>query len=207
MNIVALVLVITCLFIPAGTMFIWIKLQERADRRTPLTESLLRLPGEALSLKLRDTAFDLCSLIFMSTMIPSITIITLMGIWVDTTKVRLDAISLIMAAFILTGIGWSIWKALKLMNEMRALRTGLDGELATAQLLSPMLAEGWKIFHDIPGKRGNIDHVMVGPTGIYAIESKYRSKRRSQKGKNSALVEYDGQRLRFANGAFETLPL
>ncbi|WP_455926143.1 nuclease-related domain-containing protein [Pseudomonas putida] len=207
MNFVALIFIIACLFVPTITIYTWVKIQERADRRTPLTDTLLRMPGDALSTKLRDTAFDLSALIFFSTIVPSIAIITLLSAWIDPEKVRFDALAMIMSIFILSGIGWSIWKTIKVMNDMRAARAGLEGELATAQLLSPLLTEGWKLFHDLPGQRGNIDHVLVGPQGIFAIETKYRSKRRSQKGKDSALVEYDGTRLRFANGAYETLPL
>lgn len=207
MNIIAFALIIACLFVPAITIYIWIKAQEKADRRSPLTDRLHRMPGETLSTKLRDTAFSLCSLIFLSTIIPAISAISVMSTWIDPQKVKLDALAVIMLCFILGGIGWSIWKTIKVMNELRLTRAGLEGELATAQLLSPLLAEGWKIFHDIPGSRGNIDHVLVGPTGVFAIETKYRSKRRSQKGKDSALVEYDGIHLRFANGANETIPL
>lgn len=207
MHFLLLAILLACLFVPAGTICIWLKRQERADRRSPLSETLLRQPGETLAEKLQDSAFDLCALLFMSTVIPSVALISLLSAWVDPVKVKVDVLFCIMATFIVAGVIWSIWRALKIMDVLRTARAGLQGELATAQLLSPLLAQGWNIFHDIPGPRGNIDHVLVGPNGIFAIESKYRSKRRSQKGKASAQVEYDGKRLRFANGAHETLPL
>lgn len=207
MYILTLSIVIGCMFIPTGTIYIWLKIQERSDRRPPLSDALLRQPGETLVGNLRDTSFDLCALIFMSTIIPSIGVITLLSAWVDPEKVRIGFLFWCMVIFIALGVGWSVLRALKIMDQLRAIKTGLEGELATAQLLSPLLAEGWRLFHDIPGRRGNIDHVLVGPNGIFAIESKYRSKRRSQKGKESAQVDYDGKRLRFANGVYETLPL
>lgn len=207
MHIIILAVVIGCMFVPTATIYIWLKLQERVDRRNPLSDALLRQPGETLAWKLRDTSYDMCALIFMSTVIPAVALISLLAAWLDPTKVRVDMLFWLMASLIIGGVAWSIWRALRIMEELRAIKTGLEGELATAQLLSPMLAEGWKLFHDLPGRRGNIDHVLVGPNGVYAIETKYRSKRKSQKGRGSAQVEYDGKRLRFASGAFETLPL
>lgn len=207
MYVIVLFVVIACMLVPTATIYTWLRLQEKADRRSPLSDALLRQPGETLTRKLRDTSFDLCALVFMSTVVPSIACICLLSAWVDPAKVRADLLFWTISMFILGGVVWSVRHALKIMDELRAIKAGLEGELATAQLLSPLLAEGWKLFHDIPGKRGNIDHVMVGPNGIFAIESKYRSKRRSQKGKESALVEYDGKRLRFASGAYETLAL
>src|SRR5436189_80749 len=38
-------------------------------------------------------------------------------------------------------------------------------------------SEGYKPVHDIVGSGFNIDHVIVGPGGVFAIETKYRSGR------------------------------
>ena len=54
---------------------------------------------------------------------------------------------------------------------------GARGERRTAEYLEPLLAHGFVILHDrqIPGSRANIDHVAIGPSGIYVIETKYIS--------------------------------
>ncbi|KQZ67111.1 nuclease-related domain-containing protein [Nocardioides sp. Root151] len=52
---------------------------------------------------------------------------------------------------------------------------GADGELATAEVLEPLEAQGWVVRHDVawPGRpRANIDHVAIGPGGVYVIDSK-----------------------------------
>jgi hypothetical protein len=51
-------------------------------------------------------------------------------------------------------------------------RTGFDGEKATARRLRPLLAHGWTLFNDIETAHGNIDHVLVGPAGVFMLESK-----------------------------------
>jgi hypothetical protein len=52
---------------------------------------------------------------------------------------------------------------------------GADGESATALALNPLHGQGWKTFHDVrwPGRqRANIDHIAVGPAGVFVIDSK-----------------------------------
>lgn len=55
---------------------------------------------------------------------------------------------------------------------------GAEGERATAVALADLPAESWTVFHDLrwPGRRyANIDHVVVGPPGIFVIDSKHWS--------------------------------
>jgi hypothetical protein len=52
---------------------------------------------------------------------------------------------------------------------------GADGESATALALDALQSHGWKTFHDVrwPGRqRANIDHIAVGPGGVFVIDSK-----------------------------------
>ncbi len=51
-------------------------------------------------------------------------------------------------------------------------RTGSDGEKATARRLRPLLKRGWVLYNDIETERGNIDHILIGPAGVFMLESK-----------------------------------
>jgi len=53
-------------------------------------------------------------------------------------------------------------------------RAGAEAERATERLLAPLTAEGWHAVHDIDTGRGNLDHVVVGPGGVYLLETKAR---------------------------------
>lgn len=60
-----------------------------------------------------------------------------------------------------------------------AWRTGAIGEERTGKLLEPLEAGGFRIIHDrlIRDSRANIDHIVVGPPGIFVVETKnYESK-------------------------------
>jgi hypothetical protein len=32
--------------------------------------------------------------------------------------------------------------------------------------------EGWLVLHDLPAGRGNVDHIAVGPAGVFLLDSK-----------------------------------
>ena len=49
---------------------------------------------------------------------------------------------------------------------------GAEGERSTAKALQPLLAAGWYVVHDIDTGRGNRDHVLVGPSGVFLLDSK-----------------------------------
>jgi hypothetical protein len=51
-------------------------------------------------------------------------------------------------------------------------RQGAEGEKATAKALRALVREGWTLVNDIDTGRGNLDHVLVGPPGIFLLESK-----------------------------------
>jgi hypothetical protein len=60
--------------------------------------------------------------------------------------------------------------------DARSLRWawGAWGEQWTAEELAK-LGSSWRAYHDIPDGRGNWDHVVVGPSGVFVIDSKHLS--------------------------------
>jgi len=62
-----------------------------------------------------------------------------------------------------------------------AWRRGAAGERRTARLLGPLERQGWAVLHDlaVPGSRANLDHLTIGPGGVFVIDSKqYRGRLR-----------------------------
>ena len=68
-----------------------------------------------------------------------------------------------------------------------------------AEHLEPLLANGYRVFHDVPAegvkKDFNLDHVAVGPDGVAVIEIKTRRKGRARPGFKDHVVTYDGKQL------------
>jgi hypothetical protein len=51
-------------------------------------------------------------------------------------------------------------------------RRGAEGERATAKALEPLHGDGWHVRHDLAARFGNIDHLAVGPGGVFLLDSK-----------------------------------
>ena len=56
----------------------------------------------------------------------------------------------------------------------RLWRRGYEGERCVAELLESELPDGFHVFNDVrfPGRASNIDHIVVGPTGIFVLDTK-----------------------------------
>jgi hypothetical protein len=66
-------------------------------------------------------------------------------------------------------------KADRLLRAAALNERGADGEVATALALLALPADRWTVLHDLrwPGRRfANIDHLVVGPPGVFVIDSK-----------------------------------
>jgi hypothetical protein len=49
---------------------------------------------------------------------------------------------------------------------------GAEGERAVGEVLTQLEGDGWRALHGISLGRGDVDHVLVGPGGIFTIETK-----------------------------------
>jgi nuclease-like protein len=75
---------------------------------------------------------------------------------------------------IIATLGSGIW-LWRLFPVARSLNRGERGERHVAEVLEELRSDGYKPIHDIVGNGFNVDHVLVGPAGVFAIETKYRS--------------------------------
>jgi hypothetical protein len=77
-------------------------------------------------------------------------------------------------------VGW--WLRYRASVEASAWRQGARGERRTARRLRRLERRGYVAFHDLamPGSRANIDHLLIGPTGVFVIDSKQYSGRIQQ---------------------------
>jgi hypothetical protein len=76
------------------------------------------------------------------------------------------------AALAAAAIGWRL--RFRVSAEARAWRRGARGERRTARHLRKLVREGWTILHDlaIPATRANGDHLLIGPPGVFLVDSK-----------------------------------
>lgn len=157
------------------------------DTRSPIKDKPLRLPGQSLEEEL-DKLFE--DKIEMPALFAAmLLVLTLMEWWRYYTEAKPNPIlfSVICAAF-LSFVAWRIWRV---RPKLRALRQGADGEKAVGQYLERLREKGYSVFHDVVGQGFNVDHVLVGPAGVFSIETKTWSKPK----RGDARVVVDGDHL------------
>jgi hypothetical protein len=49
---------------------------------------------------------------------------------------------------------------------------GATGEEHVGHILETLAKDGWWVVHDFNTGRGNIDHIVVGPGGVFSVETK-----------------------------------
>ena len=59
-------------------------------------------------------------------------------------------------------------------TDERSWRIGADGEETVGSKLSRLADQGWRVLHSVPvGERdADIDHVLIGPAGVFTINTK-----------------------------------
>ena len=69
-------------------------------------------------------------------------------------------------------VGWRL--RFRPSTQARAWQRGAAGERHTARLLDRLGRDGYVIFHDLamPDSPANLDHLVLGPSGVFVIDSK-----------------------------------
>ncbi len=159
--------------------------RRRAERLySPLTEDLLRSPGQFLESQLSDLSDKLVFGILWILLVPALLLDSEAGVfgWVTALIVSL------------TGVVYTS----RLMSRVLKLRLATDGEEYTGQELNLLMRSGAWVFHDIPYQYGNIDHIVVSTGGVFAVETKtFRKPEGDGKSRRLATVKFDGQSLQF----------
>lgn len=215
-----------------GAVVLWGLQRARKARRRFWSHGkgqLLRPPGFTLSQRLSDhwerLYWPIAALFLGGGLVGAFAWGAINAIWVISSSPRIraqlerDGWSMLTSAggfwpaVISIGMGFVggaaavVWGGSKFMDWMREqyrLRTGLRGEQAVAEELQLVVRAGYYLFHDVPTDADcNIDHVLVGPAGVFALETKARSKPVNQDGRD-LVAEFDGQRIVFTGGAYDS---
>lgn len=172
--------------------------QRKKKRRSPFTDhALLRLPGHSLNVQIAELSENL-SFYFFVTVIVTMTftqvVIEIAGQQGHSPSPGNYPWHYGIFTILIGGL---LFKIVTTLNIRNRLRLGYEGELVTAQELHKLMPEGNHVYHDFPAENFNIDHVVVGPAGVFAIETKARSKRISGSASKEANAAYHGNEIVF----------
>jgi hypothetical protein len=174
-----------------------------AQTRSPIRRSVRRVPGESLHEHLyKRYLLEWAMRIAFAMALVSLAVIEWLWVLLGTRPLPyLYSIIAIGAAV------WAWWGIRRSFEAAKAVRLGLEGERAVADTLEALAQDGYRAFHDLQSERGdcNIDHVLVGPAGVFAIETKTRRKPDGDGG--DAKIRYDGEAVRVGAGPRDTGPV
>ena len=162
-------------------LIIWLIHRERKKNRySPFTEKMLRSPGYTLNNQLQDLSDDLLEPIVALYLFPVMLYFL--------TKDASFGVKVLSGGGGILIVLWEMSKLRKLLLKSRKIKLGRDGEIYTGQELNYLMRKGAWVYHDIPYKYGNIDHVVISKSGIYTIETKAVRKPMNKNGGRDAKV-------------------
>lgn len=167
--------------------------RESRAERPPIREKLLRCAGHSARVKageLYETATErgvvcLCAA-------------TALGYYLSRGPLQggENVATALVLAVVVIGAFASVFHPLK---KARSYRLGARGEEFMGEELAKVMPAGYRVFHDVPGGPDwNLDHVAVGPGGVFAIETKTRRRREPLPHRKENEVVFNGEELQFA---------
>jgi hypothetical protein len=184
----------------ASVLYLLRKTRQIKGKRSPFTDNFLRSPGESLNKKIMEISDRVTENLVLLITTP----ILLYAIYISSLHFSNPINSALkLDIYVIAGIGfvvYSLIRLVKLLNLRRSYQLGYEGEIAVGQELNQLMRDGYYVYHDFPGDKFNIDHIVVGASGVFAVETKARSKPTSKDRKADAKVKYDGRCLQFPNG-------
>jgi hypothetical protein len=178
---------------------LWVRHQRR-NKRSPLTVQLLRAPGESLSREIELVSEDLDSYFVILVIMP----LAFFSMYLSMRYLGNQTVSWMAIAILNFAVmAYFGYKLSLLLKRRYNLQLGLDCERAVGQELDQLMLDGFRVYHDFPAEEFNIDHIVIGHSGVFAVETKGRAK----PAKGEVTITYDGKGLQFPthyeSGPFE----
>jgi hypothetical protein len=158
--------------------------RKKQTKRSPLKMRPLRLPGQSLQEEI-DRRFERTLQPIILMVFASVMALLEWSRWFFKSPPlpKFYTLLAVLACF------YGIRKVLQTRQDFKLLKQARDGERFIGQCLERLRESGYRVLHDIVGNGFNIDHVLIGPTGVYTVETKTISK----PAKGPCEIAYDGE--------------
>ena len=184
-----------------------LKLRPR-QKKLSLTRNLLRSPGESVRQRLAVVDGKLDFYVLLLVFLPPLLAILLVA-WQKVCAAPISPLPGSLIILFLLAVALLVSLLVLVLRELATRRKhslAFDCKLAVGQELNLLMRQGCGVFHDFPGDGCSIDHVLVGPSGVYAVVTKGRAKPEKRRRDIEDRVFYDGRVLSFP-GWSETGPV
>jgi hypothetical protein len=155
---------------------------------SPLKGKPLRLPGQSADEQLFDLQYDkVLTPILIAAMLVLLAVVEWLRFYLAAPPAPW-----LYSVFALGAVVYAAYRVARVRPHIAHLRQGRDGERVVGQYLERLREKGYQVFHDVVGERFNVDHVLIGPGGIFSVETKTYSKPVGREPK----IEFDGEVLK-----------
>jgi hypothetical protein len=169
----------------------------RKGRQSPLAREIERFPGQSLVKRLdemnEEIRIQAVSLLALPLAIYAAYLSVLYFQRRPFNRIEAAIVVVIALAILID----ALVKLRRLLRAKRRIRLACDGETIVGQTLNRLMLAGWRVFHDLPGDQFNIDHVVVGEKGVFAVETRTHTPKKNSDRNENVTVEYDGRALHF----------
>jgi hypothetical protein len=174
--------------------------QHARVRRNPLVQSALRFPGQSLLARLGelDQKVD-AHLVYLLLAPLLLYAFYLSYLYFGRKTISLEG-SLIIGLPIIGLTLFFLFRWRRHLEERRNIRIEYEGEVSVGQELNRLMLEGYCVYHDFQADDFRIDHIVVGPKGVFGVETKARSRPMTRARSLGAIVEYNGRALIYPHG-------
>lgn len=149
-----------------------VRIKTSQNQRSPLKDAPLRNPDQSLDEEIHRIWDDeIAPLLFA---VATLFLFTVMEWWKWYSKTPPQP--LLFTGLTILGVLCVLFKFIPARRRVRQLRQARDGEKAVGQYLEVLRARSYAIFHDIVGQGFNVDHLLIGPAGVFTVETKTISK-------------------------------
>lgn len=183
--------------IAVGLFWGYRKWQDRDGRRSPIESRAIYGAGEQLRRRIEDHTDEITLALMMLFFLGP----AFIAVWalqhVDWSTTRFTLWDYFMAFVFVLMVGGAVQRIFKHGKQRRIANMGLQAELFTAQELNRLMALGCTVLHDLPAEGFNIDHVVIGPRAVYAVETKSVRKPPASRDRDHFKVRHEGNLLRF----------
>lgn len=159
----------------------------KPTKRSPLKAAPLRYPGQSIDEKRAQLLEQIEMPLLVALML---IVLAVMEAYAVFTGKRLPLWAhLVMAT---AAVVFAVIRVRHAIPTLKSLRLARDGERIVGQYLDGLREQGYHVFHDVVGTAFNVDHILIGPGGVYTVETKTWSKPAS----GAPKVWFNGEELR-----------
>ena len=184
----------TLFVMAAMTALLWEVLHQKS--RVPVCGPAPRPPGESVRIHLDDMNEKLLVRLLLTIGFAVITGLVARAVAGGTNFPLVYAV-------IFTGsgvaLGLTLW-TWTLVSRWRRSHLEFEGERMVGRELNLLMLDGCRVFHDLVDEKiGNLDHVIVAPHAIFAVETMTWKNRGPNPDGSAQRVIFNGRELRFPN--------